>query len=242
MINSFKSFSRHKTSADEMSETGTTDKEKSVAVDLGDPKEVSLEFLSPAAAALAVDGVESAAKTASNMNLPVNLSLSSPVLREWFAKRREEIRPWGTFAKTTHFETPSTVPKLSKRLYRNIEYFQSNYVFVFLILFLYCLITSPLLLIVMAASGGGCYLLSLKQRERKLMLAGREVTLAQQYALVAFCSIPLFLLAGAGSAVFWVIGASFFFIGLHASFYNFDALDLDNPDTQPLTGSIVEEV
>ena len=44
-----------------------------------------------------------------------------------------------------------------------------------------------------------------------------------------------------GSAVFWVIGASFFFIGLHAAFYNFDALDLDS-DTQQLTGDIVEEV
>lgn len=33
------------------------------------------------------------------------------------------------------------------------------------------------------------------------------------------CSIPLFLLAGAGSAVFWIIGASSVLICLHASFY-----------------------
>ena len=45
----------------------------------------------------------------------------------------------------------------------------------------------------------------------------------------------------AGSAVFWVLGASFFFVVLHAAFYNFDALDVDS-DTQELTGSIVEEV
>ena len=51
----------------------------------------------------------------------------------------------------------------------------------------------------------------------------------------------MFLLAGAGSAVFWVIGASFFVIGLHATFYNFDALDIMD-DQQELTGSIVEEV
>ena len=36
------------------------------------------------------------------------------------------------------------------------------------------------------------------QSERKLFLGGREVTLAQQYMAVAVCSIPLFLLAGAG--------------------------------------------
>lgn len=44
-----------------------------------------------------------------------------------------------------------------------------------------------------------------------------------------------------GAVVFWVIGASFFVICLHASFYNFDALDLME-DQQELTGAIVEEV
>ena len=48
--------------------------------------------------------------------------------REWISKRREEIRPWTTFVKTTNFEVPASVPKLSKRFYKNIEHFQSNYV------------------------------------------------------------------------------------------------------------------
>ena len=74
-----------------------------------------------------------------------------------------------------------------------------------------------------------------------MFLGGREVSLAQQYGVVAICSIPMFLLAGASGAVFWVIGASFFIIALHATFYDFDALDLAE-DQQELTGSIVEEV
>ena len=41
--------------------------------------------------------------------------------------------------------------------------YKFSQVFVFLILFLYCLITSPFLLIAMAMSGGGCYYASLKQ-------------------------------------------------------------------------------
>ena len=49
-------------------------------------------------------------------------------IREWMSKRREEIRPWGTFAKTSNFEPPQNLPKWSKRLYKNIEHFQSNYV------------------------------------------------------------------------------------------------------------------
>jgi len=177
----------------------------------------------------------------SNMNLPVNVNLSSPVLREWISKRREEIRPWTSFVKTSNFEVPASLPKVTKRFYKNIEYFQSNYVFVFLILFIYCLITSPMLLIVMALSGGTCYYLSRRNNDRKIFLGGKEVSLAQQYGVVALCSIPMFLLAGAGAVVFWVIGASFFVICLHATFYNFDALDLMD-DQQELTGSIVEEV
>ena len=40
---------------------------------------------------------------------------------------------------------------------------------------------------------------------------GHEVSLAGQYALVAVFCIPLFLLAGAGGIVFWVLGKLFHF-------------------------------
>jgi len=177
-----------------------------------------------------------------NMSLPVSLNFASPVVREWIQKRREEVRPWTTFVKTSNFNFElQSPPKFTKRFYKNIDHFQSNYVFVFLILFLYCLITSPMLLIFMAISGGLCYYLSSKNTDRKIILGGREVSLAQQYGVVAVCSVPMFLFAGAGAVVFWVIGASFFVICLHASFYNFDALDITE-DQQALTGSIVEEV
>merc|ERR1712042_286620 len=126
-------------------------------------------------------------------------------------------------------------------LYKNVEYFQSNYVMVFIVLVLYCLISSPLLLIVIAATGGACYIAGLKNAERKLSIAGHEVSLAQQYGLITVCSIPFFLIAGAGGIVFWVLGASMFFITAHAAFYNYDALDVAE-DQEPLVGAIVEEV
>ena len=104
---------------------------------------------------------------------------------------------------------------------------QSNYVLVFLILVLYCLISSPLLLIVIAGAGGAAYFAAVKNETRKIAIAGtkkthkgnkeilkrsfnsnpflgHEVTLAQQYAAIATASIPFFLLAGAGGVVFWV--------------------------------------
>ena len=43
---------------------------------------------------------------------------------------------------------------------------------VFIVLVLYCLITSPLLLIVIAASGGAAYIAALKNADRKISIAG----------------------------------------------------------------------
>ena len=52
------------------------------------------------------------------------------------------------------------------------KYLQSNYVLVFLILVLYCLISSPLLLIVIAGAGGAAYFAAVKNETRKIAIAG----------------------------------------------------------------------
>nr|CAD7424594.1 unnamed protein product [Timema monikensis] len=138
--------------------------------------------------------------------LPKQLSLSSLAAKEWIGQRRENIRPWALFINTAHLRAPSSLPRLSKRVVKNIEYFNSNYFFVFLGLIAYCLITSPFLLIAVAASLGACYILSQKNSERKISFMGHELTLVQQYGLIAVCSFPIFYLAGAGAALFWVLG------------------------------------
>merc|ERR1711928_6901 len=84
----------------------------------------------------------------------MSLSVAQPLVREWLAKRRANLRPVGTFFNTANFQVPPSAGRLSKRLIKNIDYFQSNYVLVFLVLVLYCLISSPLLLIVIAGAGG----------------------------------------------------------------------------------------
>merc|ERR1711892_1342676 len=182
-----------------------------------------------------IDQQDTSEQASPAMSLPVPLNLSQPLVKEWFAKKRANIRPLGTFFNTANFQVPPSAGRLTKRLYKNIEHFQSNYLLV------YCLISSPLLLIVIAAAGGASYFASSKNGEKKLAIAGREVSLAQQYGLIALCSIPFFLWAGAGGVVFWVLGASMFFITGHAAFYNYDALDVPE-DQEPLVGAIVEEV
>lgn len=49
-------------------------------------------------------------------------------------------------------------------------------------------------------------MLGRRNQEQKLKVFGHELTLPQQYALVAGCSLPIYIWAGAGSAMFWVLG------------------------------------
>ncbi|XP_076367015.1 prenylated Rab acceptor protein 1 isoform X1 [Tachypleus tridentatus] len=148
-----------------------------------------------------------------------DMALSSSS-QEWLRKTRENIRPWNYFFDIQKFKMPSSMSQSTKRVVKNIEQFQSNYFFVFIVLILYCLLTSPMLLIAVAVGLGACYIISLRNAEHKFHIFGHELTLAQQYGIVSIISFPLFYMAGAGSAVFWVLGASFFFIMLHAIFYS----------------------
>lgn len=174
------------------------------------------------------DGFASALKM---FQLPSSVPFGAPVVQEWVQQRRENIRPWITFFNSANFRKPPSLTRLTKRILANVEYFKSNYLFVYIGLVLYCLITSPLLLIAVSASAGVGYLLHLRSKEgMKINILGRDLPLGQQYALVAICSLPVFYLAGAGAALFWVFGASFFLIGLHAAFYNIDALIASQED------------
>jgi len=158
--------------------------------------------------------------------LPPRLNLSTQGATEWVSKRRETIRPWSTFFATSRFKVPVSAQRLPRRVVQNVEYFQSNYLFVFIGLFLYCLITSPLLLLAVMCAFGVCYWVFSRSQghDRRLVIFGRELTLAQQYSLIGLCSMPLFYIVGAGAALFWVLGASCFLIMTHAVFFDVQSL------------------
>ncbi|XP_059142630.1 prenylated Rab acceptor protein 1-like [Physella acuta] len=172
-------------------------------------------------------------------NRIMSLALSNVSAREWFSKTRESVKPWQEFLNSKKFSVPKSVAPLPKRIVKNIDNFQGNYLFVFLGLVVVCIITSPLLLVAIAACLGACYIISIKNQDRKITVMGHELSLAQQYGGVGLLSFPLFWLAGAGSAVFWVIGASFFVIMLHASFYQtqeeLEGFDLELDDVQTVS-------
>ena len=67
------------------------------------------------------------------------LSLSNASAREWFYKTKDGIRPWGEFVNTSKFQTPKSITPLPKRIVHNISHFQSNYLFVFMGLVVFCM-------------------------------------------------------------------------------------------------------
>lgn len=63
-----------------------------------------------------------------------------------------------------------------------------------------------------------------------IQVMGHQVSPSQQVVLVNLAAAPLMILAGAGSLLFWTLGASVFVIGLHAAFYNIDAIVTEGND------------
>ncbi|XP_067935454.1 prenylated Rab acceptor protein 1-like [Watersipora subatra] len=152
--------------------------------------------------------------------------------KDWVLSRRKYVRPWSEFLNTARFSKPTNVAAVGSRAVKNIEHFMSNYLFVFLGLIVFCILTSPILLIVLGLCGGAIYYVGVKsQSQQNVKLFGRELTPSQQYAAIGVSSVPLLWLSGAGGAVFWILGASIFLIGLHAVFYKrldeSDAFDLE---------------
>jgi hypothetical protein len=168
--------------------------------------------------------LDSGLTSSSDSKMSLNLQLTNPMAREWIHTRRRNIRAWTVFLNASWFQTPQSATQLGQRILRNLEHFQSNYLFVFMALMIYCILTSPLLLVALVAALGGSYIVSLRDPEQPLKILGYEITPGHQYLAVLLLAIPLFLLAGASSAFFWVLGASFFVIMLHASFFAHEKL------------------
>lgn len=58
--------------------------------------------------------------------------------QEWITKRRETLKPWTEFASFGRFKKPNNVQQGVSRVYKNLVHFQSNYLFVFIFLAIYC--------------------------------------------------------------------------------------------------------
>ncbi|EDV37666.1 uncharacterized protein Dana_GF11298 [Drosophila ananassae] len=153
-------------------------------------------------------------------NLPSLSNLPSPL--EVIQMVRNSLRPWSVFFNINNFKTAVSMQRLNNRVLRNLSYFQSNYVFIFFVLMIYCLITAPLILLVIIAAAFGCH--KLRVRNSNYTIMGHQLTPSQQIIALNLATAPILFLVGAGSVLFWTLGASCFVIFMHAIFYNIDAI------------------
>lgn len=143
------------------------------------------------------------------------------------------IQSWTEFFNTTHLFRAPIAPnrhQLGRRLVANLNHFQGNYLCVSLVLVIYCILTSPILLLAIAAYLLSLYLVTARSAlGKQTRILGYKVNLHQQYSMLTIVSLPTLWVAGAPGAVFWVIGASFFVVGVHASAYANEKLFILGP-------------
>lgn len=175
-----------------------------------------------------------------NLAMSAKYNLTQMTPKQFWLARWSSMQSWGSFIDTGKMNLPPSIQLWSKRLVSNLKHFQSNYFCVFLILFIYCILTSPLLLLVLAAIGAVGYVITLKNKEQPVKLFGKKLNIGQQYMALGVCSIPLLYIVGAGSAVFWVIGASLFVIAMHSSVYAIETVGTSQ--NTPLADSFNFEV
>ena len=69
----------------------------------------------------------------------MSIQMSNVNIREWVQKRREGVQPWSEFLNWNKFKAPKSIAPAGARIVKNIEKFQSNYLFVFVGLFAFCM-------------------------------------------------------------------------------------------------------
>eukprot|EP00118_Oscarella_pearsei_P024943 m.307166 g.307166 ORF g.307166 m.307166 type:complete len:213 (+) comp41976_c0_seq1:3-641(+) len=156
--------------------------------------------------------------------------------KELLMKAKAGTKSWRQFFSCARLSKPKSCGDWGGRVVGNIKNYKSNYIFVFLGLVIYCIITSPVLLIGLLLVMFALWFI-FRNEGKSISIAGKEIGLKEQVGLVCLMALPLFLFGGATSAIFWIIGASVCAILLHASF-----MSLESPDPADAFGVEMESV
>jgi len=136
----------------------------------------------------------------------------------WKTERGKNLRKWGSFMDRSKFSLPKPT-HIPYRIKTNLSFFQTNYVIVFLILTLYCIITNPLFLLAILFCLG-LYIYLFYWRSQPLKMGTHIVTDKEKTIFISLITLVLFYWASVGSTIFWLLGASLTIILLHALFFN----------------------
>ncbi|KAJ3372607.1 hypothetical protein GGF31_001627 [Allomyces arbusculus] len=173
-------------------------------------------FAAPAGASLAAGmaaQVASERLTTAGL-LPAQWSVEG--LREYRAAKMQEWRSMGDFFDWTRFRRPGSWEMVKERVNANLSYYHANYLFIFVCICIYALITSPFLLLSLAFLVGA-HIMVRRANAPTIMVFGQELSTTQVNSYLAILTIPLLWLGSAGSTVFWIVGASGLVIGGHAA-------------------------
>ena len=130
----------------------------------------------------------------------------------------KNIRPWAEFFSSQKLAFPAP-REIIARVPSNLRYFQANYLFVFVALALYSVITSPSLLF--AAIGMGAlavYLLYL--RKDPIIIFGHSVSDQHRVAIVLAMSLILCIFTSAASTLIWMGLMACISIAIHSALWS----------------------
>eukprot|EP01114_Cavostelium_apophysatum_P007105 TRINITY_DN1881_c0_g1_i1.p1 TRINITY_DN1881_c0_g1~~TRINITY_DN1881_c0_g1_i1.p1 ORF type:complete len:188 (+),score=15.34 TRINITY_DN1881_c0_g1_i1:198-761(+) len=129
----------------------------------------------------------------------------------------KSLRSWSQFSDKTKFGLPK-VMEVPSRLKTNVMYFQTNYIAVFLILVIYCIITNPWFLLSLAVCGG-LWVYVFHVRKDPVVIANREITEKQKSIALLVVTVILFYSSGVTASIFWLLGATITVTLIHALLY-----------------------
>ncbi|CAG8659906.1 8427_t:CDS:2, partial [Ambispora gerdemannii] len=145
------------------------------------------------------------------------LASSLPLWTRFKNERMGNFRPIGEFLDRNRLSKPNGVGEITQRLSYNLTYFQSNYILVVLGLLIYCLITNFWLLFTIIFLIVGLNFIRKLPPDQPYVFQQYVITQKQLYTWLFGISIPLLWISSAGSAIFWIIGASATLVLGHAS-------------------------
>jgi hypothetical protein len=147
------------------------------------------------------------------------------------AARFANLKPISEFLDLKRLSKPANFAEVQSRVNYNLGHFSSNYVVVFAMLSIYCLVTHLLLLFVIVLVVAGMWGIG-KLEGRDLDIGVLRATSSQLYTGLLVIAVPLGFIASPVSAFFWLIGAAGITILGHASF-------MDKPIDEAFSGEAV---
>ncbi|KAK0734374.1 PRA1 family protein-domain-containing protein [Lasiosphaeria miniovina] len=175
----------------------------------------------------------------SRIQIPIDMLTSRLNLGDRFASMRSgslasrftNLRPISEFFDFKRVSKPANFAEAQSRVNYNLGHFSSNYAVVFVMLFLYSILSNKALLFDIVFVTLSMFLIG-KLDGRDLEIGSQRLTTSQLYTGMCIIAVPVALYASPIGTMLWLIGASGVTILGHAAF-------MDKPIDEAFSGEAV---